>query len=65
MKKKPTIEEWQDIAIELADVLKESHQWEMDNGHGGDVKRAGPAPKSCSYCRTIKEFSDLNARRFE
>jgi len=43
-----------EIATELAAFLEEAHQPEMDARHHGDVRRFGPAPRSCSYCAAIK-----------
>jgi hypothetical protein len=43
-----------EVAEELADFLEEVHQPELDTRHHGDVRRAGPAPRSCSYCAAIK-----------
>lgn len=42
------------VATELAEFLEEAHQPEMDARHHGDVRRSGPAPRSCSYCAAIK-----------
>lgn len=43
-----------EVATELAAFLEEAHQPEMDARHHGDVRRPGPAPRSCSYCAAIK-----------
>ncbi len=43
-----------EIATELAEFLEEAHQPEIDARHHGDVRRSGPAPRSCSYCAAIK-----------
>lgn len=43
-----------EVTIELAAFLEEAHQPEMDARHHGDVGRAGPAPRSCSYCAAIR-----------
>lgn len=43
-----------EIATELVEFLEEAHQPELDARHHGDVRRAGPAPRACSYCAVIK-----------
>lgn len=43
-----------EVATELAVFLEEAHQTEMAARHHGDVRRSGPAPRSCSYCAAIK-----------
>ena len=48
-----------EIATELAEFLEESHQQELDTRHHGDVKRNGPAPRSCSYCAAIKRAARI------
>lgn len=51
-----------DVATELAAFLEEAHQPEMDARHHGDVRRSGPAPRSCSYCAAIKRAARVIGR---
>jgi hypothetical protein len=49
------------IIRRLAEYLKESHEQELEDCHGGDENHTGPAPESCSYCNVIDEAESFLA----